>query len=76
MGQMLKSKANKLKLQGLEALLKMLEEDPSNAQLSEVVISGLLKQTVPANVQKSLQCMLAWMKNERGWGEDEARNTI
>jgi hypothetical protein len=31
MGQMLKSKANKLKLQGLEALLKMLEEDPSNA---------------------------------------------
>jgi hypothetical protein len=47
---MLKSKANKLKLQGLEALLKMLEEDPSNPELSEVVIAGLLKETVPANV--------------------------
>lgn len=43
MTQMLKSKANKLKLSGLEALLKMLEEDPSNGELSDVTLSGLLK---------------------------------
>lgn len=34
MTQMLKSKANKLKLSGLQALLKMLEEDPNNSEIS------------------------------------------
>lgn len=43
MTQMLKSKANKLKLSGLEALQKMLEEDPNNSELSDVVIATLLK---------------------------------
>jgi hypothetical protein len=50
MPQMLKSKANKLKLQGMEAMLKMLEEDPENPELSDVAIAGLLKETVPANL--------------------------
>lgn len=76
MTQMLKAKAAKLKLSGMEALLKMLEEDPTNSELSDVTISTLLKETIPANMEKSLQCMQAWMKNERGWGEDEARNII
>lgn len=76
MTQMLKSKANKLKLSGMEALHKMLEEDPTNSELSDVNIAALLKETVPANLEKSLQCMQTWMKCERTWGEDEARNLI
>jgi hypothetical protein len=76
MTQMLKSKANKLKLTGMEALHKMLEEDPTNSELSDVSIAGLLKETVPVNLEKSLQCMQTWMKCERTWGEDEARNLV
>lgn len=60
----------------MEALLKMLEEDPNNSELSDVNIASLLKETVPANLEKSLQCMQTWMKNGRSWGEDEARNLI
>ena len=76
MTQMLKSKANKLKLQGIEALHKMLEEDPNNSELLDVNMPALLKETVPANLEKSLQCMQAWMKTEKTWGEDEARNVV
>jgi hypothetical protein len=43
MTQMLKSKAAKLKLSGLEALKKMLEEDPNNSEISEVSMPPLLK---------------------------------
>ena len=76
MTQMLKSKANKLKLQGMEALQKMLQEDPNNSEILDVNMAALLKETVPANLEKSLQCLQVWMKIEKTWGEDEARNVI
>ena len=50
MGQLLKSKAVKLKLQGLEELLKMLTDDPNNEEVNEVTIGSLLKETAPANM--------------------------
>lgn len=41
--QKLKSKAPKIRLSGLEDLLKMLTEDPENSDLAEVSIANLLK---------------------------------
>lgn len=68
MTQLLKAKASKLKLQGLEKLLEMLTDDPNNQELSQVSISGLLKETIPANQEKSLQCLKAWISNQKNWG--------
>lgn len=41
--QKLKSKAAKLRLSGMEDLLKMLEEDPENSDLNEIDIKAMVK---------------------------------
>ena len=39
-------------------------------------ITPLLKETTPANLEKSLQCFKVWMEKGKSWGEDEVRNVI
>ena len=41
--QKLKSKAAKLRLSGMEDLLKLLETDPDNSDINEVDIKALVK---------------------------------
>lgn len=74
--QKLKSKVHKLRLSGMEDMLKMLNEDPDNADLGEVSLSNLLKETTPLNMEKILQCLKVWMEKGKNWGEDEAKNAI
>ena len=70
MEQKLKSKAVKMRLSGLEDLLQLLTDDPESPDISDITMAPLLKETTPANLLKSLQCLQAWMKAGKNWGED------
>ena len=50
MAQKLKSKAPKMRLEGLSDLLELLTNDPENPDVLEITITSLLKETAPANV--------------------------
>ena len=76
MSQKLKSKAVKMRLSGMEDLLALLADDPMSSEIDEISLPGLLKETTPANMEKSLLCFKAWIEANRSWGEDEAKNAI
>ncbi len=76
MNQKLKSKAAKLRLAGMEDLLKLLEEDPQNGDISQVDIKALVKETTPANLEKGLQVLKMWVQKGKKWGDQEIKNAI
>ncbi len=67
--QKLKSKAAKLRLSGMEDLLKLLESDPENSDIHEIDIKSLVKQTTPANMQKALHVLKLWVQKGKKWGD-------
>ena len=60
----------------MEDLLALLADDPMSSEIDEISLPGLLKETTPANMEKSLLCFKAWIEANRSWGEDEAKNAI
>lgn len=48
-----------MRLSGLEDYLELLKSDPDSPDLSEFSMASLLKETAPANVEKSLHCLKA-----------------
>ena len=76
MNQKLKSKAAKLRLAGMEDLLKLLEEDPQNGDICQVDIKALVKETTPANLEKGLQVLKMWVQKGKKWGDQEIKNAI
>lgn len=76
MSQKLKSKAVKMRLSGLDDLIELLTNDPNSPEILEITMASLLKETTPVNIERSLQCLKAWMKADKNWGEDEAKNAI
>ena len=60
----------------MDDLLQLLTDNPESPDLSQVSLPALLKETTPANLQKILLCLKAWMEKGKGWGEDEAKNAI
>lgn len=76
MSQKLKSKAVKMRLSGLDDLIELLTNDPNSPEILEITMASLLKETTPVNIERSLQCLKAWMSAGKSWGEDEAKNAI
>jgi hypothetical protein len=68
--QKLKSKAAKLRLSGMEDLLKLLEENPDDPDIKEVDIKALVKETTPANLEKGLLCLKLWVEKGKTWGDN------
>ena len=65
-----------MRLGGLEDLLALLTDNPDSPELMDINMASFLKQTAPANMEKSLQCFKAWVAAQKSWGEDEAKNAI
>lgn len=74
--QKLKSKAAKLRLSGMEDLLKLLQENPDHPDINEIDVKTMVKETTPANLEKGLQVLKLWVQKGKKWGDDEIKNAI